>query len=77
MKRVIGKADKIQCKTRQGKETYACQLQDFGGEVLQYGSNIYSSFSADTHLVLCVLLEETLDTAAGELQEGRSALVMF
>jgi hypothetical protein len=48
--------------------TYACELQNFGREILQHGCNVYSCFGANAHLVLCVLLQETLDTAAWELK---------
>lgn len=47
--------------------TYACQLKDFGSQILEYSSNVNGSLGADAHLVLGVGLEETLDTAAGEL----------
>lgn len=53
-----------------GDATYACQLEDFGCEVLKDGGHIHGSLGADAHLLLSVLLEETLDTTAGEL--GRS-----
>lgn len=47
--------------------TYACQLEDFGCEVLENGGNVHGSLGTDAHLLLGVLLEETLDTTAGEL----------
>lgn len=52
-----------------GGLTYACQLKDFGRQVLENGSNVNGSLGADTHLVLGVGLEETLDTTAGELED--------
>lgn len=48
--------------------TYACELEDFGSQILENGGNVDSSLGADTHLVLGVCLEETLDTATGELE---------
>lgn len=45
----------------------ACEFQDFGGEVLEDGSNVDGSFGADAHLVLGLRLEETLDTSAWKL----------
>lgn len=53
--------------------TYACELQNFGREILQHGSNVYSCFGANAHLVLCVLLQEALDTAAWKLKAQGSA----
>lgn len=47
--------------------TYTSKLKDFCGEILEHGGNVYSSFSADTHLVLGVVLQETLDTTTWEL----------
>jgi hypothetical protein len=47
--------------------THACKLQDFGCQVLKYGSNIDGSLGAHAHLVLSVLLQEALDTTAREL----------
>jgi hypothetical protein len=52
--------------------TYACELEDFSSQVLENSSNVDSSLGADTHLVLGVCLEETLDTTAGELEAGFS-----
>lgn len=45
----------------------ACQFENFGGEILQDSSDIDRSFGSDAHLILCVVLQETLDTTAGEL----------
>lgn len=53
---------------QQIEETYACQLEHFSGQVLEDCSDVNGSFGADTHLVLGVGLEETLDTAARELE---------
>lgn len=51
-----------------GEATYACQLEDFGCEVLQHGGNVDGGLGADAHLLLGVLLEETLHTSTGELK---------
>jgi hypothetical protein len=48
--------------------TYSCQLEDFGCEVLENGGHVDGGLGADAHLVLGVVLEETLDTTAGELE---------
>lgn len=50
-----------------GPKTHACQLKDFGSQVLEHCCNVDCCLGANTHLVLGVGLEETLDTAAGEL----------
>lgn len=48
--------------------THACELEDLGGQVFENGGDIDGSLGANTHLVLGVCLEETLDTTAGELE---------
>lgn len=48
--------------------THACELEDFGSQVLEDSGNVDGSLGANTHLVLGVRLEETLDTTAGELE---------
>jgi hypothetical protein len=50
-------------------ETYSCEFENFGSQVLKHGSHIHGRLGADAHLVLCVLLEETLDTTTWELCE--------
>lgn len=47
--------------------THACELENFGGKILEDSGNVDGSLGANTHLVLGVRLEETLDTTAGEL----------
>ena len=51
-------------------KAYASEFEDFSGQVLQHSGNVHGSLCANTHLVLGVVLEETLDTAAGELGVG-------
>lgn len=65
-------------KPRGGEEmTYACKLEDFGGQVLENGGNVDSSLGADAHLVLGVSLKETLNTATWELEiDEKSAIMM-
>ena len=60
--------------TRDEKVTYSCQLENFGCEVLKHCCDIDGCLGADAHLVLGVVLEETLDTTAREL--WRLLLVM-
>lgn len=55
----------------------ACELEDFGSQVLENSSNVDSSLGADTHLVLGVCLEETLDTTAGELKTSASRVALL
>lgn len=50
-----------------GLGTYASEFEDFGSQILEHGGNVDCCLSSNTHLVLRVGLEETLDTAAGEL----------
>lgn len=52
-----------------GLWTYACEFEDFGRQVLENGGGVDGSLGTDAHLALGVGLEETLDTAAGELGE--------
>jgi hypothetical protein len=49
--------------------THSCELENFSGQVFEDGSNVDSSFSSNAHLVLGVVLEETLDTTAWELEK--------
>jgi len=53
--------------------TYACQLKNLGSQVLQYSRDIDCCLGANAHLILGVLLEEALDTTAGELHRHESA----
>jgi hypothetical protein len=48
--------------------THSCELEDFSGQVFEDGGNINCSLGSNTHLILGVVLQETLDTAAGELE---------
>lgn len=56
--------------------TYACQLEDLGGQILQHSCNVDCSFCSDAHLVLGVLLEETLNATTGELIGGSVSAIM-
>lgn len=47
--------------------THSCELEDFGGEVLEDGGNVDGSLGSNAHLVLGVILEEALNTTAWEL----------
>jgi hypothetical protein len=47
----------------------ACKFEDFGCQVFENCCDVDGGFCTDAHLVLGLRLEETLDTAAGELVE--------
>lgn len=47
--------------------TYSCELENFSSQVFEYGCDIDGSLGTYAHLVLGVLLQETLDTSAREL----------
>ncbi len=51
-----------------GRSTYARKLENLSGEILKDCSHVDSGLGPDAHLVLGVVLEETLDTTAWELQ---------
>jgi len=48
--------------------THSCQFKNFGREVLENCGDIDCCLGSYAHLVLGVVLEETLDTAARELK---------
>jgi hypothetical protein len=48
--------------------THSCELENFSGEVFEDGGDIDGGLGSYAHLVLGVVLQETLDTAAGELE---------
>ena len=60
---------------REKNKTYPGKFKHLSGEILQYGGHIHSCLGAYAHLVLRVLLEETLDAAARELECRRLAMV--
>lgn len=59
-----------------GVATYACKFEDFSGQVLENGGDIDGGLGSNTHLVLSVGLQETLDTTAREL-EGKDWLAIW
>jgi len=48
--------------------THSCELENFSGEVFEDGGNVDGCLGSYAHLVLGVVLQETLDTATGELE---------
>jgi len=57
----------------------SCELEDFSGEIFENGGNVDGCLGTDAHLVLGVVLQETLDTTAGELKTSLAgvALLLF
>jgi hypothetical protein len=51
--------------------THSGEFENFSSQVFEDGGNIDGCLGSDAHLVLGVVLQETLDTAAGELLEMR------
>jgi hypothetical protein len=49
--------------------THSCELEDFSGKIFENGGNIDGSLGSNSHLVLSIVLQETLDTTAGELEQ--------
>ncbi len=53
-----------------GWVTHSCELENFSGQVFEDGGNVDGSLGSNAHLILGVVLQETLDTTAGELKNG-------
>jgi hypothetical protein len=49
--------------------THSCKLENFSGKVLEYSCDINGSLGSNAHLVLGVVLQESLDTTAGKLEK--------
>ena len=47
--------------------THSCELENFSSQVFENGGNVDGSLGSHAHFVLGVVLQETLDTTAGEL----------
>jgi hypothetical protein len=48
--------------------THSSQLENLSSEILKNSGDVDSGFGTNAHLVLGVVLQETLDTTAGELE---------
>jgi hypothetical protein len=48
--------------------THSCKLEDFSSQVFEDSRHVNCRLGAYSHLVLCVVLQETLDTTARELK---------
>lgn len=55
--------------------THSCELKDFSSQVFEDGSNVDSSLGSNSHFVLGVVLQKTLDTSARELMEETVSIV--
>jgi len=49
--------------------THSCKLEDFSCQVFEDSCNVDCSLGSNAHLILGVVLQETLDTTAGELEK--------
>jgi len=55
----------------------SCKLKNFGSQVFEDSSNIDSSLGSNSHLVLGVVLQETLDTTAGKLKTSLARMTLL
>ena len=65
---VLGKHELVGIQADRWGVTHSCELENFGGEVFKDCGHVDGGFGSNAHLVLGVVLQETLDTAAGELE---------
>ena len=49
--------------------THSCKFKNFCSEVFENGCNVYGCLGSNAHFVLGVVLQESLDTTAGELEK--------
>ena len=49
--------------------THSSELKDFSGQIFEDGGNVDGSLGSNAHLVLGVVLQETLDTTAWEREK--------
>lgn len=56
--------------------THSCELKDFSGQVFEDGGNVDGSLGSNAHLILGVVLQETLDTTARELKKWLLAEIL-
>lgn len=57
--------------------THSCELKDFGSQILEHSRDVDCSLCTNTHLVLSVLLQESLNTTTGELKKHYSQYRMY
>ncbi len=56
--------------------THSCELEDFSGQVFEDGGNVDGSLCSNAHLVLGVVLQETLNTTTRELKKRLLAEIL-
>jgi hypothetical protein len=49
--------------------THSCEFENFGGKVFEDSCDIDCGLGSNAHLVLGVILQESLDTTTGELED--------
>jgi len=55
----------------------SCQLENFSSEILEDGCDVDSGLGTNAHLVLSVVLQETLDTTARELETSLAGVALL
>jgi len=66
---MIGQYRASQAEKERLEMTHSCELENFSSQIFEDCSNIDGSLGSNAHLVLGVVLQETLDTTAGELEK--------
>jgi hypothetical protein len=51
--------------------THSCEFENFSGKIFENGGDVDGCLGSNTHLVLGVVLQETLDTTAWKLSENK------
>lgn len=54
--------------------THSCKLENFSSQVFEDSSNVDGSLGSDAHLILGIVLQETLDTTTRELEKKNRML---
>lgn len=55
----------------------SCELEDFSGQVFEDGGYVDSSLGSNAHLILGVVLQETLDTTTRELKTSLARVALL
>jgi len=55
----------------------SCELENFSSQVFENGGNVDGSLGSHAHFVLGVVLQETLDTTAGELESSLARVALL
>ena len=62
-------SDENPAEGRGYRVTHSCKLENFSGKVFEDSCDIDGGLGSNAHLVLGVVLQETLNTTAGELDK--------